>query len=254
MISDLAPVERRNAPHGVDDVLVKAGKELKTMLARNFVERDEIPVSANLMQACSLAGVRDRDAAGFAAGGVAPLEDNYPNSRSINSCAAVMPATPPPRTMTLEDIFQAFDGSVNCGALREQLALASGSASTSASALGLASALALALAWPRGFQGRDRPILFDPQPDLFVDAEQKLGVVGDLQKTDSQVGRDDEIDGRTAKRDDNAYILRQSRRPKEGTAAQERNDAVRGQNKRTVTDFWASENKVSPSTTANGPK
>src|ERR1700685_2008711 len=85
------------------------------------------------------------------------------NPRSINSCAAVMPATPPPRTMTLEDIFRLSMGR------------------SSASHSGSGPTLRLG---PGDLEKLDRPFLLDPEHDLLVHAEDKIRVRRDLQKTD----------------------------------------------------------------------
>ncbi len=77
VIGDLAPIERRNAPHRVDDVLVKAGEEPKTVLARNLVVERRNSLVGEFMSTRALASVGDGYAAGLAAGDVAPLENDY---------------------------------------------------------------------------------------------------------------------------------------------------------------------------------
>ena len=75
MIGHLAPVERRNAPHGVDDVLVEAGEEPESVLAGQAVlDRATTPVSATCARCVPVAVVDHRNAAGLAARDVAPFE------------------------------------------------------------------------------------------------------------------------------------------------------------------------------------
>src|SRR5277367_6439150 len=55
----------------------------------------------------------------------------------------------------------------------------------------------------------DRPFLLNPEHDLLVHAEDKIGVRGDLQKADGQVGGDNQIDWGAAERHNHAEVLRQ---------------------------------------------
>ena len=76
MIGDRAAVERRDAPHGVDDVLVEAGKEAEAVLARDFIgDRGDAAVD-KLASRGAGAVVLDRHAARLAAGDVAPFEND----------------------------------------------------------------------------------------------------------------------------------------------------------------------------------
>ena len=76
VICHLAPVERRNAAHGVDDVLVEAGEESKAVLAGQVGARPRQSVSAQLDAGCCGAVVDDRNAARLAARDVAAFEDD----------------------------------------------------------------------------------------------------------------------------------------------------------------------------------
>jgi hypothetical protein len=76
MISHLAPVERRYAAHGVDDVLVEAGEESETMLAGQVVLDGCHAGVGELVPADAGAIVHHGNAASFAAGNIATLEDH----------------------------------------------------------------------------------------------------------------------------------------------------------------------------------
>ena len=77
MIRRLASVERRNAAHRVDHVLVEAWKKPETVLARNPVIKRGDACIDELMAARASAIVDDWHAARLAAGDVAPLEDDH---------------------------------------------------------------------------------------------------------------------------------------------------------------------------------
>ena len=77
MVRRFAPVERRDAPHGVDDVLVEAGEEPKSVLAGQRGARSSPRRrSASSCPLVSGAVIDHGNAAGLASGEVAALEDD----------------------------------------------------------------------------------------------------------------------------------------------------------------------------------
>ena len=76
MIRHLAPVKRRDAPHGVDHVLVEAGEEAKTMLAGQVVLDGCRAGVGELVSAGAGAIVDHGNAARLAAGNIAALENH----------------------------------------------------------------------------------------------------------------------------------------------------------------------------------
>ena len=99
MIGHLAPVERRYAAHGVDDMFVEAGEEAESVLAGQAVLDGCHAGVGGLVSAGAGAIVDHRNAAGLAAGMSRRSRTTTSKPRSISSCAALMPATPPPRTI-----------------------------------------------------------------------------------------------------------------------------------------------------------
>ena len=77
MIGGGAPVERRDAPHGVDHMLVEAGKEAKAVLAGQIVLDRVRAGIGHLMAAWAGAVVAHRNAARLAAGELAALENHH---------------------------------------------------------------------------------------------------------------------------------------------------------------------------------
>ena len=76
VIGHLATVERRNAAHGVDDVLIEPGEKPEAVLAGQVVLDRSNSGVRNLMPAAAGAVVHDRNAARLAARDVAPFEDH----------------------------------------------------------------------------------------------------------------------------------------------------------------------------------
>ncbi len=76
MVRHLAPVERRNIAHRVDDVLIKTGEEPKAMLAGHEMVDRTCGARGELMSARVFVRVRHRDAAGLAARNVPAFEHN----------------------------------------------------------------------------------------------------------------------------------------------------------------------------------
>ena len=74
VIGDLAAVQRRDAAHGVHDVLVEAGEEAEAVLARQVVLDRRHAVVGQHMAGAGRALVGNRDAARLAAGDVAAFE------------------------------------------------------------------------------------------------------------------------------------------------------------------------------------
>src|SRR5262245_5192485 len=119
---------------------------------------------------------------------ISPLSSTTTSKpRSISSCAALIPATPPPRMMTRDGMLYAAQD------LKKR---------------------------------NDRVGLLYPQRHFLAHTEEVRRCIGHLQDLERHVRCDDELDRRTAERHHHTAVLRKHRATKQRSAAQERDDLV----------------------------
>src|ERR1700722_2249808 len=76
----------------------------------------------------------------------------------------------------------------------------------------------------------DRTTLLYPQSNFLEHAEDEVRIGRNLQKTYRNVGRDDKLYWRCAKRHHDTLLIRKRGRSQQGPSAQKRDNAVRRQN------------------------
>src|SRR5262249_36636903 len=119
---------------------------------------------------------------------ISPLSSTTTSKpRSISSCAALIPATPPPRMMTRDGMLYAAQD------LKKR---------------------------------NDRVGLLYPQRHFLAHTEEVRRCIGHLQELERHVRGDDELDRRTAERHHHTAVSGKHRATKQRSAAQEREDLV----------------------------